>query len=142
PAGSVAGWLQADNTPQVLADGCDTPGSVLMWGNEVVGESILQPLGAGAFQFGKTYRITVCVRRFDNNPNLPQHVRFRFRVSNSFVPLYGVEKANGVAVVGRTPNTASTAWQTFTLPDWTANGDYDTLIVNPENDHAVNDGNF
>ena len=142
PAASVNDWASASGTPQVISSvGCEDLGAIQMWGNQVVGESIYQALSTG-FQAGKTYRIKVCIRWLaTSNRLLPQYVRFKFRASSS-VPAFSSCVSPACEVIGTTPNTSSSAWQTFTLPDWTAPSNLGFLTIQPENDHAINDGNL
>ena len=111
-----------------------------MWGNQVVGESIKQSLPGLGFQAGRTYRVTVCYRWLDNNPILPQYVRFRLAASGPAPTNY--PPLGGYAVIGVTPNTSNTNWTTYTFPDWTPTSNAYWITVNPENDSFANDGNF
>lgn len=138
--GAVDQWSQLTQTPQVVTDGCEAPGAMQMWGNQVVGESIKQSLPGLGFQAGRTYRVTVCYRWLDNNPILPQYVRFRLAASGPAPTSY--PPVGGYAVIGVTPNTSNTNWTTYTFPDWTPTSNAYWITVNPENDSFANDGNF
>ena len=140
PPGAVDQWSVLTATPQVVTDGCDAPGAIQMWGNLVVGESIKQSLPGLGFQAGKTYRVKVCYRWLNNNPDLPQYVRFRLAASGPAPSNY--PPVGGYAVIGVTPNTSSTNWITYTFPDWTPTANAYWITVNPENDSTLNDGNF
>jgi hypothetical protein len=140
PAASVNNWVVLTQTPQVVDEGCDDPGAIQMWGNQVVGESVQQLLPGLGIRAGKTYRVSVCYRWLNNNPNLPQYVRFRVAASNS--PPAAYPPVAAYDVIGVTPNTSSTSWTTYTFPDWTAPNNASFLTLNPENDSFQNDGNF
>ena len=78
--GAVADWSMLTNSPQVVNDGCAADfGSVQMWGNSVVGESIKQALPGLGIEAGKIYSVTVCYRWLDNNPILPPRPTLRPR---------------------------------------------------------------
>jgi flagellar hook capping protein FlgD len=138
--GAVADWSALTATPQVVDDGCHEPGAIQMWGNLAVGESIQQQLPGTGFQAGRRYRITVCYRWLNVNPDLPQYVRFRLTASGSAPSAY--PPTASYDVIGTTPNTSSTGWISYTLPDWTAPNNASWITVNPENDLAINDGNY
>lgn len=140
PAGSVSNWSLITNSPQVVTDGCQAPGSLQMWGNRVVGESVKHQLTGPGFRAGTTYRVTVCYRWLDNNPILPQYVRFRLAASAANPAVYPASAA--YSVIGTTPNTSSTAWTSYTFPLWTAPANMSWLTINPENDSVVNHGDF
>ncbi len=142
PPGAVTDWSTLTGTPQVVVDGCQADsGSVQMWGNLVVGESIQQNLPGAGIQAGKTYSVTVCYRWLDNgNLVLPQYVRFRLTASAGSPTGYPATSTNDV--IGATPNTSSTSWISYTFPDWTAPNNASWITINPENDSTVNDGDF
>lgn len=140
PAGSVTDWSLLTASPQVVSDGCAAPGSIQMWGNKVVGESIKQALPGLGIEAGKKYSVTVCYRWLDNNPLLPQYVRFRLAVSGA-APA-GYPPISAYDLIGVTPNTSSTSWSTYTFPVWTAPNNASWLTVNPENDETLNDGAY
>lgn len=141
PQGSVDSWSVLSQTPQVLFEGCQDPGSIQAWGNQVVGESVRQHLPGAGIQAGKTYAISVCYRWLDaGNPVLPQYVRFRLTASTSMPAAY--PPPAGYTVIGITPNTSSTSWTTYTFPLFTAPANASWITVNPENDYLINDGEF
>ena len=80
--GNMSNWDQIGfTTPQVgTSDGCATPNSIQMWGNQVVGEGIRQPFN---FQPGCTYQITFCAKDLRGlMPPLGQpNVRIRLRAT-------------------------------------------------------------
>jgi hypothetical protein len=141
PGASVANWTLLTNTPQVVTDTCSgPPGAIQMWGNKVVGESVQQTL-ATTIVAGRKYRVSVCYRWLDNgNPVLPKYVRFRLCASGTAPAAY--PPASTYSVIGTTPNTSSTSWISYTLPDWTAPSNASFLTLNPENDSSVNHGDF
>lgn len=140
PDATVTGWTLITATPQVVDDGCAAPGSVQMWGNSVVGESIKQLLPGPGIEAGKTYSVSVCYRWNDNNPILPPYVRFRLTAAFGLPTAY--PPTAGYDLIGMTPNTSSTSWSSYTFPNWTAPNNASWLTVNPENDSTMNDGDF
>jgi len=140
PTGSVADWSPLNATPQVISpDGCSGPGCIQMWGNQVVGESIVQQLPGMGILAGRTYRINVCYRWHDSGANQPTYVRFRLSASASSPGLYPPQASYDL--IGITPNTSSAAWLSHSF-QWTAPSNASYLIINPENDSSVNNGNF
>lgn len=144
PFGAVTDWSLLTASPQVVIDGCAADsGSIQMWGNQVVGESIQQQLPGVGIEANKIYRVTVCYRWLDtsaSNPVLPQYVRFRLTVSGAAPVGYPATSANDV--IGVTPNDNTASWTTYTFPDWTAPNNASYLTINPENDSMQNDGDF
>lgn len=139
PPSTVPSWASAFNTPQVSAgQGCGNPGFVSMWGNKTVGEAIRQT--GVPIQAGRKYRVSACVRWPNNNPALPNYVRFNVRASSGSLANYPTGANFNEAQIGVSPNITSTLWATVTLPDWTAPSAYDTITINPENDNTANDG--
>ena len=140
PTGTVGDWSQLTASPQVMtSDGCSAPGCIQMWGNQVVGESVRQSLPGSGIVAGRTYQVSLRYRWLDNNSNLPPYVRFRLCASAS-VPVQYPPTAS-YDLIGVTPNTASTAWSTHSF-QWTASNNASYLMLNPENDSSVNNGNF
>lgn len=139
--GAATGWSTASASPQVVTTmGALDIGYMQMWGNKVVGESIQQVLGGAGFVAGKSYRLKAWVRWPNNNPNLPQYVKFRFRASAG-AATYGVAAAN-TSEIGVTGVITSTAWTQVTLPLWTAPFACNTLTINPENEFSIDDGAY
>jgi hypothetical protein len=139
--GSVAGWSVLTQTPQVVAtDGALAPGCLLMWGNQTVGESAKQQVGGSGFTYGITYEISFSYRWINNNPALPPHVSFRLCNATSEPSSYPPTDAN-CSLLCITPVTASTSWVRYTTAAYSlATGSW--LTINPENEFAVNDGNY
>lgn len=141
PAATATDWSVLTQSPQVVSDGCSTPESIAMWGNLVVGESIKQALPGVGIEAGKTYSVTICYRWLDNNnPILPQYVRFRLTASGPAPVGYPALSANDL--IGITPNAQTMTWITYTFPDWTAPNNASWLTVNPENYFSLNNGNW
>lgn len=132
PPSTVSNWVSAFKDPQIVnLAGCPDPGYVAMWGNQVVGEGIRQTLTASLTQ-GKKYRFRACVRYA--NPTVAGPVRFKVRASAGPLAAY----ATPGQVIGVTGNLG-TGWSNITLPDWTAPvAGLNTITINPENQHAVN----
>lgn len=149
PPSQIANWSSASQTPQISnTPGCGNNGFISMWGNQAVGEAIKQTLSTPLVA-GKTYRFSACVRWPNNNPALPQYVRFKVRASNGALPNYTSPGAV-IGVIGQTPSTPSpsglgitaTNWTTVTLQDWTATGNFNTITINPENASSANNPLF
>ena len=140
PSGSVANWSLITASPQVVTDGCAAAGALQMWGNQTVGESVQQALPGPGFVAGRSYRITVCYRWLDNNPILPQYVRFRLTASAGAAVAYPPSTA--ADVIGVTPNSATMFWNSYTFPIWTAPNNASHLTINPENDETLNHGDY
>jgi PKD repeat protein len=118
-----------------------------MWGNKAVGEAIQQT--GVPIQQGHTYRLSACVRwrAQPSNPTLPAYVRFNVRASNPSNPVvYAGTPPPGsqIGVIGDATNSpitspqgiTSTTWTNVTLGNWTANANYSTITINPENDNT------
>jgi hypothetical protein len=145
PGSTVANWSPAFNSsPQLsTAGGCTgSPGYVSLWGNQAVGEAVQQTLSTPLVT-GHTYRLSACVAWINNNPTLPQYVRFRARLSKGSLPSY-TSPGTLIGIFGQPTNITSTQWTPLTLANWTApaNTALNTLTINPENASAVNDGNL
>ncbi len=139
PSASVTGWSLLTQSPQVTDDGCNDLGSIQMWGNLVVGESVKQNLPGVGIEAGKQYRVTVCYRWLDTgNTIIPAYVRFRLTVAGATPTTY--PPTSGYDLIGSTPNTSSANWTTYTFPIWTAPNNASWLTINPENDESLNHG--
>jgi hypothetical protein len=139
PAASVDDWSRLTETPQVMTSaGCSAPGCIQMWGNQAVGESVVQQLPGSGILAGRTYRVRVCYRWHNSSANQPTYVRFRLSASASAPSAY--PPLGSYDLIGVTPNTSSTAWSTHSF-QWTAPNDASYLMLNPENDSSVNHGN-
>jgi hypothetical protein len=139
PAASVTDWTLLTQSPQVVDDGCGDIGSIQMWGNLVVGESVKQLLPGVGFEAGKQYRVTVCYRWLDTaNPVIPTYVRFRLTAAGGLPTSY--PPTSSYDLIGSTPNTSSSNWISYTFPIWTAPNNASWLTVNPENDESLNHG--
>jgi alpha-tubulin suppressor-like RCC1 family protein len=137
PQASIANWSMLTQSPQVVeSDGASGLGCMQLWGNQVVGESIIQSL-ATPIVAGRTYRLSLSYRWLNNSSILPQYVRFRITASTgpfAYPPAMG-------ASIGITPNTSSQSWTSWTTT-WTAPANATHISINPENDFTVNDGNY
>jgi PKD domain len=141
PPSTVPSWSSAfGSTPQISAGpGCNgNPGFISMWGNKTVGEAIQQ--SGLNIQVGHTYKLSACVKWLNNNPSLPNYVRFNVRASIGNLTSYSATPPPG-SQIGVTSNITSTNWTSITLPNWMANAAYNTITINPENDNTANDGN-
>lgn len=137
PAASVANWISNTNTTQVVdTDGCAQLGCLQMWGNQVVGESVRQLLPVPIVA-GRTYQLSVCYRWLGPGTALTSQVRFRISAGSTG----GYPSTSGTDLVGMTPYTSSSAWATYATT-WTAPRNAPYLYINPENEHAINDGSY
>ena len=145
----MSGWNIAFATPQLVnTGGCNgNSGFVAMWGNQVVGEGIRQTVN---IQAGRTYKLSACVRWPNNNPTLPQYVRFKVRASNGPIAYTATAPtAPTIGIIGDPTNTpsipapgiTSTAWTNITTATWIAPANFNTITINPENNNAINNGN-
>jgi hypothetical protein len=142
PPATAANWSQLSASPQVLDTlGCAAPGSLQMWGNLVVGESVKQTLPGSGIQAGKRYRASLAYLERIPGPNPADEVSVRLAMSNVaptvFPPLAAYDYTIGV-----TPLTTSTSCITHRFPIFTAPTNASYVTLNPENDSSVNDGAF
>lgn len=148
PPSTVPSWTSAFGSPQAVSalPGCGDPNFIRMWGNKVVGEGIRQTVN---IQQGRTYRLSACVKWVptNNNPPLPQYVRFNVRASNGPINYTDVAPvAPTIGIIGDPTNTpsvsppgiTSTTWTTVRLANWIAPANFNTLTINPENNSLNN----
>lgn len=139
-------WKPGILSPQYGANTQQNPdcdnrgGSVYMWGNNVVGESIIQTLGSGGIKKGKSYNFSLCAR-YHNGAAL-NHVRVRVVAYNTTAPHRGTYTSPSSVVIYETPNITSSTWQNFTSCNWVADANYTNIEVMPVNSSSVNDGDF
>lgn len=141
--GKLSNWSRLSATPQVVANEGDLAnGSVLMWGNQVVGESIKQQVGGGGFVYGTTYEISFSYRWRGSGTVNPQNVAIQLCASTAEPTLYpGSGAGAGYSQICLTPLTTSTSWTRHTMA-WYANLTGSWLTINPENAFAINNGNY
>ncbi len=140
PTASVGSWSALTATPQVVNTGCATSGgAVQMWGNQVVGESIKQKLGAPFLQ-GRTYRIKVLYKHLNPGPAPTHQVRFRLTAHSGDPGSTYPPALSGGETIGFTQYTSSLTCVSDEIlwSPTTANRDY--LCINPENTSSINDG--
>lgn len=131
-------WSAAYGTPDYgNSMGAQDPGLVGMWGNlnPTVGEGLQQNLGANQLVSGKTYLVTLQVRRV-NDPNKLPYAKFKVRASTASLP-----SAAGGITVGLTGNITATSWTPVSFT-WTApaGGPFPFLTLSVENNSSVNNG--
>jgi hypothetical protein len=145
PGSTVSNWLAAFNTPQLSSGmGCGNNGLITMWGNQVAGEAVQQTLSTPLVA-GQKYRFSTCVKWHNNSTTLPQYVRFKVRASSGPLGSY-TDPGAQIGIIGFSPSTpspsglgiTSTTWTTYTLQDWTATGNFNTITINPENASTQN----
>ncbi len=132
------GWSAAYGTPDYSNSmGAQDPGFVGMWGNmnPTIGEGLQQNLGANQLVSGKTYLVSLQVRRLNDKNKLP-YAKFKVRASTA--PL---SSAAGGITVGLTGNITATTWTPISF-NWTApaGGPFQFLTLSVENNSSVNDG--
>jgi PKD repeat protein len=133
--GNVNNWTVWTNTPQVLlGDTCQEAGAIQGWGNQVVGESIQQPV---AFTMGGIYEVTFCGKWLNT---VQDSVRFRFRASTG-LPISYLNCSGTCDEIYLSP-VLTTNWATYTSGPWTATQNFNTLTISVWNNYNVNDGAF
>lgn len=134
--GNVNNWTTIFNTPQVIThDSCAEAGAIQMWGNQVVGEGIGQPV---TFQAGVTYQLTFCGLGVFT---VQDSMRVRFRASVNPLTNY-FNCTSGVCDEIFLSPLLTTTWTTYTSAFWTPTQNYNYLNVTIWNNFAVNDGAF
>ena len=134
--GTVSSWSTAFNTPQVISfDSCADYGAIQMWGNQVVGEGIGQPV---TFQAGITYQVSFCGMWLNT---VQDSVRIRFRASVGSLGSYFNCTAGTCDEIFLSP-VLSTTWSTYTSALWTPTQNYNTLNITIWNNYALNDGAY
>ncbi len=133
--GTCANWSTWTNSPQViLFDTCQDAGAIQMWGDQVVGESIQQPV---TFQQGGIYEVSFCGKWL---PTVQDSVRFRFRASTGLPGSY-LNCTGACDEIYLSP-VLTTNWVTYTSAPWTALQNFNTLTISVWNNFAINDGAY
>lgn len=133
--GNVNNWTTWTNTPQVIVgDTCQEAGAIQMWGNQVVGESIQQPV---AFTSGGIYEVTFCGKWLNT---VQDSVRFRFRASTGLPGSY-LNCTGACDEIYLSP-VLTTNWVTYTSAPWTATQNFNTLTISVWNNYNINDGAY
>lgn len=133
--GNVNNWTTWTNTPQVITvDTCMEAGAMQMWGNQVVGESIQQPVN---FTMGDIYEVTLCGKWLNT---VQDSVRWRFRASTGAPGSY-LNCSGTCDEIYLTP-VLTTNWVTYTSAPWTATQNYNTLTISVWNNYNINDGAY
>ena len=133
--GNVSNWTTWTNSPQViLGDTCQDAGAIQMWGNQVVGESIQQPV---TFNTGGIYEVTFCGKWLNT---VQDSVRFRFRASTGLPGSY--LNCSGTCDEIYLSPVLTTSWMTYTSAPWTATQNFNTLTISVWNNYNLNDGAY
>lgn len=133
--GNVSNWTTWTNTPQViLGDTCQDAGAIQMWGNQVVGESIQQPV---SFTSGGIYEVTFCGKWHNT---VQDSVRFRFRASTGLPGSY--LNCSGTCDEIYLSPVLTTSWTTYTSVPWMATQNFNTLTISVWNNYNINDGAY
>ncbi len=138
-------WKPGVNTPQWgSTNDCDGRGGYAQfWGNQVVGESIIQTLGFGGIMKGQRYNLSFCAKLMATQNSLnPNHVRIRVIAYNGTAPNRATLPTANATLIYETPTITSTTWQTFNSCSWIADKNYTNIEVLPVNNSTLNDGNF
>ncbi len=131
-------WKPDTNTPQWSAiNGACNKGIVSMWGNQTVGESIVQ--NGLSIVAGKKYRVKFTAM-FANPTSLSTFVKLKIFGYNGTGPTGTYNSSSNV--IGISPNITSTSWATYTFPDWTAPTNLNSIQLHPENGYTQNDGAY
>ena len=105
-----------------------------MWGNQVVGESIQQPV---SFTAGGIYEVIFCGKWLNT---VQDSVRFRFRASTGLPGSY-LNCSGACDDINLSP-VLTTNWVTYTSAPWTANQNFNTLTISVWNNYNINDGAY
>ncbi|MBK7937487.1 MAG: hypothetical protein IPJ82_10510 [Lewinellaceae bacterium] len=134
--GNVNNWSSIFNTPQVIThDSCAEAGAIQMWGNQVVGEGVGQPL---VFQAGNTYQVTFCGMWMNT---VQDSVRIRFRASTGPLGSYFNCPSGACDEIFLSP-VLTTTWTTYTSALWTPTQNYSNLNITIWNNFAINNGAY
>ena len=122
-------WSASEGSPQFIMDNCGNVGAAQMWGNQDLGEAIQQMNSTGnIFENGIKYRISFCARFVSSSSFSNPFVQLGFTASNANINPF----TSGYNIGLSTPINDD-GWMCYTLSDWTANGDFNTLTINATN---------
>ena len=127
--GNTDDWFVAYGSPQINTnDGCDQNTSLQMWGNQDVGEAT--QIAVNIIE-GNCYDLSFCARFLDQQ-NLPtKYVRFEFYASSGPATSFGCSTCT---LIGTSTKINAISWNCYVLPTWTADANYNYLIVKATND--------
>ena len=140
--GQAPPWNSSYGSPQVVSQvGCCDSGYIRFWGNQANGE-VIEQQGLN-IQSGKTYKISMCARLSPNSQQMNYGrigLTFTNGISNTYPPTPG--SYNGLILGGNAPSVpaitapgiTTTAWVTYVY-NWTSDGNYNTIHLNPLNDN-------
>ena len=116
-SGQSANWTSYGGSPQVASsDFCEDPYSIQMHD----GEGICQT--GFNFQQGHTYRISFCGRFWEYPNSFATSVNFAFVAANGCgSPIK--------ETIGGSVSISNQSWSTYTLPDWTASQNLNTMWI-------------
>jgi hypothetical protein len=139
-------WKPGALSPQwtIAGGGCDGAGGyVQMWGNNMVGESMVQTLGSGGIVKGQRYNLSFCARLLASQNSLnPKHVRVRVIAYNTTAPNRATLPTASATLIYETPDITSTSWQNYSSCSWIADKNYTNIEVLPVNNSTLNDPNY
>jgi hypothetical protein len=139
-------WKPGALTPQWGGVGSDCDGIggyAQMWGNNTVGESMIQTLGGGGIIKGQRYNLSFCARlRASQNSLNPNHVRVRVIAYNTTMPGRTTLPTATATLIYETPDITSTSWQSYSSCSWIADKNYTSIEVLPVNNSVLNNGDY
>lgn len=123
---------------------CDGAGGYAqMWGNNTVGESVIQALGSGGIIKGERYDLSLCAKLMATQNSLnPNHVRIRVIAYNGTAPHRAALPTANATLLYETPTITSTTWQNYSSCSWIADKNYTNIEVLPVNNSILNNGNY
>lgn len=133
--GASNNWSRWTWSPQVIDfDFCRDSISIQMWGNQAVGEGMMQAVN---FQKGGIYQISFCGKRL-NTPYPNAQARFRAHVSPVTYLDYDICPAGNCNEIFLSP-VLSGNWVSYVSSPWTATQNYDLLTISVWNNFNTTD---
>ena len=124
-------WTSGALSPQIIEAGHCDPYSFQSWGDSSVKESYCQ--SGVNIQQGHTYSVSFCAKFAPINAN-PAVTSVNVRISaDNACPTFNDYNPTTASIIGVETNISDQNWAIYTLPDWIAPADLNTLIVNAEN---------
>jgi PKD repeat protein len=131
-------WNPIHGSPRITNnDGCDSLGSLQIWGNNVVGEAVEQ--SGLSIQAGYTYRLSFCARYVNSHAQAPPWAQVEIRGSNTTLPYDGC--AGNCEVIDTTSKLFTPDWQNFCF-DWTPQHNYDRITIRTFNGETIDHGDL
>lgn len=137
PSSNPTAWSRGYGSPQYYDQmGYTTPRFIAFWGNQTVGEAIYQQVN---FVKGKTYEFCFAFQSRGKQANGKQpYMSIKLRAAKQ----NNLNSPTGGTVIGISQDAYTVnGWATAHIT-WTADDDYRYLYVSPENEFAVNHGQY